>query len=398
MKLYQFYKILFVIFLLSVSGVQAQSAGSNTARQRRELQELRSEIENYEEKLAESKSKTKAAGDLIANMDREIDVAIRYVDNLKQVVQSKEQEIREQKQQIDELSEQIDELKALVKRRIVSYYKYGQRHDYELLFTSNTWRQVQVWLKYQKLIAGNDRRNYQALIEKRNELQQRREQLKQDIREREYALNQHTRETRQLKLSREKRRKYLKSLARDTTYLARHLEELQQAQTQIRQAIERNERKRRLHQKSTAGTDAAADRQQDGVAFSSLRGRLPWPVQGEIITRFGTYKHPTLNTVTENIGVEIKTSRGQPVKAVDAGQVQTITWQRGRGNIIILAHDNGYYTVYTHIESIKVNMMQHVSAEDIIGTVGESGSLKGPILHFQIWKNTENLNPETWLK
>ena len=104
-----------------------------------------------------------------------------------------------------------------------------------------------------------------------------------------------------------------------------------------------------------------------------------------------------LNTITENLGIEIKAPLGSPVVAVDDGQVQTITWQRGRGNIIIISHDNGYYTVYTHLAEINVELSQYVQRNQIIGTVGDSGSLEGPILNFQIWKNTKNLNPEDWI-
>lgn len=401
MRFDQFLQYFLLCFILawSQSAVQAQSENSTIARQRHELGELRSKIEMYEEKLSESRSKTEAASKLISNMDREIDVATSYLDNLEQVVENKEREIEKQKEQIKELNQQIRELKDIIKRRIVGYYKYGQRHDYELLFTSGSWRKVQVWLKYQKLIAENDRRNYQALIEKKNELVERTKQLENDTKERQYALNQQKKETRQLELSRDKRKKYLKSLTQDTAYLAQYIEELQQSQARIREAIERNERKRQLYQKSLNQKDSREDgRDEDSALFSSLRDKMPWPVQGEIVTKFGKQRHPTLNTITENIGIEIKARRGQPVRAVDAGQVQTITWQRGRGNIIILAHDNGYYTVYTHLEKIDVNMMQYVDAGQIIGTVGESGSLLGPVLHFQIWKNTQNLNPEEWLK
>jgi murein DD-endopeptidase MepM/ murein hydrolase activator NlpD len=124
---------------------------------------------------------------------------------------------------------------------------------------------------------------------------------------------------------------------------------------------------------------------------------LIWPVQGEIISHFGRQRHPTLNTITENLGVEIKTKLGTPVFAVSDGEVQTITWQRGRGNIIIISHGEGFYTVYTNLSEIRVELSDIVKQGQIIGTVGDSGARDTPILHFQIWKNTHNLDPEEWL-
>ena len=157
---------------------------------------------------------------------------------------------------------------------------------------------------------------------------------------------------------------------------------------------ERTQKQRQISHKKTQVIQVEPHRD---YTFSSLRGRLPWPTQGQIISHFGKQRHPTLKTITENLGIEIRAPLGTPVQTVDAGQVQTITWQRGRGNIIIVSHDDGYYTVYTHLADIRVDLLDTIEAGEIIGTVGDSGSLNGPVLHFQIWKNTENLNPEDWL-
>jgi murein DD-endopeptidase MepM/ murein hydrolase activator NlpD len=122
-----------------------------------------------------------------------------------------------------------------------------------------------------------------------------------------------------------------------------------------------------------------------------------WPVAGKIIARFGQYRHPELKTVTENIGIDIQAGAGNPVKVVASGRVTVITWQRGRGNIVIVSHYGGYYTVYTHLQEIQVDLQEEVSMGQVIGTVGESGSLKGPMLHFEIWRGEEKLDPEVWL-
>ena len=136
---------------------------------------------------------------------------------------------------------------------------------------------------------------------------------------------------------------------------------------------------------------------KSGTLFSELRGGMIWPTEGQIVTRFGRVKHPELKTVTENIGVEIKAPEGSPVQVVAGGKITKITWQRGRGNIVIVSHYGGYYTVYTHLGEILVDLLETVESGQVIGSVGESGSLKGSILHFEVWKGTTKLNPENWL-
>ena len=134
-----------------------------------------------------------------------------------------------------------------------------------------------------------------------------------------------------------------------------------------------------------------------GTLFSELRGGMIWPTEGRIVTRFGKVKHPELKTITENIGIEIEAPEGSPVQVVASGKITKITWQRGRGNIVIVSHYGGYYTVYTHLEEILVDLLEDVEPGQVIGSVGESGSLKGPVLHFEVWKGTTKLNPENWL-
>ncbi|MCK4689209.1 MAG: M23 family metallopeptidase, partial [Candidatus Marinimicrobia bacterium] len=111
----------------------------------------------------------------------------------------------------------------------------------------------------------------------------------------------------------------------------------------------------------------------------------------------GIQKNPVLKTITENSGIDIKAEKGTPVKAILDGVVTTITYIRGFGNTIIIDHGSGFYTVYTHVENVHIYEKQYISTGTIIANVGESGTLSGSILHFEIWKNKIKLNPEDWL-
>ena len=70
----------------------------------------------------------------------------------------------------------------------------------------------------------------------------------------------------------------------------------------------------------------------------------------------------------------------------------------GFGNTVIVDHNNGYYTVYAHLDEIAVKKFQILQAGSVIGTVGDSGSLEGAKLHFEIYANNEPQNPTRWLK
>jgi septal ring factor EnvC (AmiA/AmiB activator) len=131
-------------------------------------------------------------------------------------------------------------------------------------------------------------------------------------------------------------------------------------------------------------------------SFASLRGRLRWPVSsGTISSRFGEHEHPILKTKTQNTGIDIGVRSGSNVSAVAAGEVSIVTFIPGFGDVVILNHYNGYRTVYGDLAEISVVENQKVEAGQLIGKSGES--LQGSILHFEIWKDRENQNPELWL-
>jgi septal ring factor EnvC (AmiA/AmiB activator) len=133
-------------------------------------------------------------------------------------------------------------------------------------------------------------------------------------------------------------------------------------------------------------------------AFLKLKGKLVWPVQGKILRQFGRIKDEKYNTAIINPGIDIKASSGDNVCAASSGNVAYISWLRGYGTFIILEHGGGYYSLYSHLDDICVETDQYVLAGEILGTVGETGSLSGPMLHFELRSGKEQLDPVPWLR
>lgn len=132
-------------------------------------------------------------------------------------------------------------------------------------------------------------------------------------------------------------------------------------------------------------------------SFSGNRGRLPWPVgRGFISQRFGRHGHPVLkNVVVENRGVDIQTAAGEAVRSCFDGKVLTIASIAGMNNIVMIQHGD-YFTVYAKLRSVSVREGQRVSAREVIGTVATDAEGTSEV-QFQVWHNSANLNPETWL-
>jgi len=134
------------------------------------------------------------------------------------------------------------------------------------------------------------------------------------------------------------------------------------------------------------------------VGFGNLRGRMPWPTEGRIIAAFGAQVHPRFGTRTFRNGVDIEANEGRDVAAVYGGHVIYTGWFKGYGNLIILDHDNEYYTLYAHMAEIGVREGDDVRQGQRLGTVGDTGSLEGPRLYFEVRYQGKPQDPEQWLR
>lgn len=132
--------------------------------------------------------------------------------------------------------------------------------------------------------------------------------------------------------------------------------------------------------------------------FEKLKGKLIWPVEGKILQSFGRIVDNRYSTSVLNAGIDIDAVKGAGIAAAAAGEIAHIAWLRGYGSFIIIEHGGGFYTLYAHLDEIDVELGQTVMMGEKIGTVGESGSLAGPRLHFELRKGKEQLDPQLWLR
>jgi septal ring factor EnvC (AmiA/AmiB activator) len=134
------------------------------------------------------------------------------------------------------------------------------------------------------------------------------------------------------------------------------------------------------------------------ASIRKARGKLPFPVdKGSIEARFGRATDPRFGTVTLHTGIDIRAERGSPVRAVWDGKVAHAGWFRGFGNLLIIDHGAGIFSLMAHLDQLEKALGDTVAAGEEVGTVGDSGSLKGPYLYFELRDGQKPLDPERWL-
>jgi septal ring factor EnvC (AmiA/AmiB activator) len=171
-------------------------------------------------------------------------------------------------------------------------------------------------------------------------------------------------------------------------------QELEVAAQRLERVLAELERKRQAELRKQNPVLAELDRKN----FGKNRGILPWPVAGEVVTRFGRQEHPKYKTVTMSNGIDIAAPHGTPVRAVGDGAVDLVKWLPGYGETVILNHGNGFYTVYGHLSSVAIRPDDRVVPGQVIGAVGDTGSLKGAILHFELREKGMARDPLKWLQ
>jgi septal ring factor EnvC (AmiA/AmiB activator) len=132
--------------------------------------------------------------------------------------------------------------------------------------------------------------------------------------------------------------------------------------------------------------------------FAALKGLLMMPVKGRIVSFFGPYKDRRFNVTNFQSGINIKAERGEPIRAVYSGKTLFSSWFKGFGNMIIIDHGDHYYTVYAHLEEQFKAKGDLVEAGEVIATVGDTGSMTGAGLHFEVRHHGKPMNPLGWIK
>ncbi len=131
--------------------------------------------------------------------------------------------------------------------------------------------------------------------------------------------------------------------------------------------------------------------------FAALKGSLPMPVDGSVVSFFGIEKDSRFATVTRNKGIEIETEKDSPVRVVYQGDVVFASWMKGYGNLLVVNHGGGYYSVYAHLDKFACKVNDHILAQDVVGNVGQGQFSDTPTLYFEIRKDGVPEDPLIWI-
>ncbi len=356
----------------------------------KELQELRKKIAEQRRKIRDVEKKERGELDYLKKLEREEELTRKLLQGLADKEGMLEVQVTELREALQVNEEIYRHRLDILSKRLREMYKEGQRHLWQELLDARDFGDLLQRYKFLTMIAEQDAdlvrdvRERQAVIENQEaEITELLHEVTVSRREKEGELDR-------LEENERKRKRTLTALKRSKSKYQKEIDELAQAEKKLQNFIEELE-KRRLEQ----AKDWVSYGEKD---FSSLKGKLPQPVNGTTVRGFGRFRHPEFGTVTFNSGIDIEARSGSPIRAVARGRVEFIDKLPGYGNCIILNHGGGYYTLYAHATRIFVEQGERVERGKVVAEIGEEGTGAGNPFHFEIRKSKKALDPSEWLK
>lgn len=128
------------------------------------------------------------------------------------------------------------------------------------------------------------------------------------------------------------------------------------------------------------------------------KGVLDWPARGTLVETFGRHRHPKFNAWTMSNGVALALPTGTPVHAVYSGKGVYAEWLAEYGNLVILDHGDGIFTLYAWLQSVAIQPGSYVPAGSIIGTAGTGPGREEPGIYFEVRDHQKAADPVAWLR
>ena len=369
----------------NLPGPSAQSA-DNSPNSAKELRRINREMAEKKKALTRAKRREHSVLTDLDKLDRGIQASSSELADGQRQLREAETTLQGIEKSSVELGRELSGLKRLYGMRLRALYKMQHNEAAAIFFLENTGSALKQ-VKYLGLIAERDRTvmtEYRSaldrLVLRQREITGKKEEILRS--RRSVAATKAELETKRLQKA-----ALLASIRQEKGLYTETLHELEASSASLWAMIKRDEEKRRSAQKSPPSAPGGSE------TFGRVSGRLPWPLEGRVLTRFGMQRHPQFGTMVFRRGIEIEAHEGQAVRAVKEGEVVYADWYKGYGKLLIIDHGNGFYTLYGYLSRLDLGKGDRVTKGQVIGLAGETGSLRGAKLYFEVRRNGEAEDP-----
>lgn len=401
------------------------SAGSGYAQTSAELKRNKEALQREIDLLQKNLNATSSSKRLTLGQIRAVNAKIRLMQNKIGVINS---EVRNLDNQIHENSNEVRSLKGQLgqlKKEYANMVRFAQRNRnaYDkmmFIFASDNFNQAYKRIKYFQQFGQYRKKQVDYMQGTQKNIEYKIGVLDRNLKEKSTLLTEQEKEKVKLSKNKSEQAVMLSQISKQEKQFRQDIAASKRKQADIdraiRTAIQREielARRKAEEEERLAAQKAIAEGRPVPVAkektnssyltaspeaaklsagFENNRGRLPWPVtQYSIVERFGSHREG--QATYNNDGINILTENGASVRAVFEGKVLFVRELYGT-YIVALIHGD-YFTIYQNLKSVSVSKGDKVETKQSIGVVAAKED--GPILHFEIMRGQDKLNPEAWV-
>ncbi len=390
-------RILTLLVILALSGNPAQ------ADVRDDLHGIKQEIREKKTLLKKNlKIEKKVSGEL-SQIERSLREKEESLKALGRDLVKVEQKLGKTGLDIEKATEESERKRLQIQRRLAALYKGGEMGSARMFFTSGSFPQMLENQRYMQGVLAGDRKLFDDYTAKIEQLKGLKGMLERDMAKKESIMASIAAKKQEIETEKAKKASYLSQVRETSKGQKASLKELEANARRLQTMIER------LEANSRKSYTAKPDKKRilgeheplPPVAekgFSAQRGRLATPVRGEIVGQFGRHKHPEFNSYTFSNGISIAAPQGSEIRAVFDGQVIFADYFKGYGNMVIIDHGGGYFSLYGHASRISRKVGSKVGRNEVIAGVGDLDSTRGPMLYFELRHLGKPIDPSPWFR
>jgi septal ring factor EnvC (AmiA/AmiB activator) len=326
---------------------------------------------------------------ILDQIDRALNQSRKQTETLHRDIASLKQKIDETLSTSEELSVRIKTGEDYAGKRVKALFKLDGIGKTNFLMSAES-LQDWAWRKYAlgRILSADERLLIQ-LSEDKKRLHALYDKQKSQYADKEFLEKNYTDHIQSIETEKRRRLKLLGEIRNQKAMEFSTIEALNQAADKLNATIEAL---------SQDDVEQLPPISEVGENFISSKGLLPIPVKGKIIVSYGRNVIDRLNMETFRNGIDIQADRGEPVRSVYSGRILFSEWYKGYGNLMIIDHGSHYYSVYGHLEERFKLRGEKIDTGETIGTAGDSGSVTGTGLYFELRHRGKPMNPAEWIK
>jgi septal ring factor EnvC (AmiA/AmiB activator) len=361
-----------------------ETAPAPADAERERLESVRREIARLQAALdAASREEKSLLGDL-HGLELELELHRRQVQLLESEMGGCREAIARETLQSGQLRGRLGRERELLARRVRALYVSGPLRLERAVLTARDPGEAAEAYRLTDHLVRSDGRRIEGIRTDLADLQESLEALEREKSRLAFLRSQEITRRRELEGARDNRARLLGGIRQQTEERRAALAEMVATERDLQRLVQ-------------ALASGGVVRPEWKVGFERFRGLLPWPGAGKVLVPFGAQKSSRFDTKVPHPGIDLAIAVGDPIRAVFDGTVAFSDWFKGFGNLLILDHGGGFMTVYAHASERLVSQGSEVVGGQIVARGGDSGSLDGPKLYFEIWRDGKPEDPLVWL-